>query len=225
MAIEDALRALRDNWVDVLAQLDPDQQRQLRILAGRLGGPGHLQAANALCDLLVEGLPPDHAVRRALSQGYLFQAAPMDWAQFRADLVPLDLASAAGTPATGAGSAAEPDRGTVLAQVIARLLRAPALTEAEVRSRGADPGDPDLIRLSRPDGGVQWPEFQFAPGVGALPVVRAVNDVLDAAHDPVGAADWWLSRNVWLDGQPSTLIGVVPDDHLVSAARVLSAEA
>jgi hypothetical protein len=51
-----------------------------------------------------------------------------------------------------------------------------------------------------------------------------VNDLLDVANDPVGAADWWLSRNAWLDGQPSQLIGVVPDDHLLRAARALSQE-
>ena len=228
MAIEDALRALRDNWADVTARLGPDRQRQLRDLTGRLGGPDHLRAVNAIGDLLIEGLPPDHPVRRALSRGYLFQASPIDWAQFRADLVPLDLAAAAGTPeaavAHDAAGGTEPDGGTVLAQVIARLLRAPALTETEVLGRGADPGDPALIRLIRPDGGAQWPRFQFAPGAGPLPVVRAVNDALDAAHDPVGAADWWLSRNAWLDGQPSTLIGVVPDDRLVSAARAMSTE-
>ena len=55
-------------------------------------------------------------------------------------------------------------------------------------------------------------------------MVRAVNDLLDAAGDPVGAADWWLSRNAWLGGQPSLLIGRVPDDYLVRAARALSAE-
>ena len=90
--------------------------------------------------------------------------------------------------------------------------------------RGADPADPGLIRLDRPGGGGQWPEFQFAAEGGLLPVVRAVNQLLHAASDPVGAADWWLSRNAWLDGQPSLLIGEVPDDYLVRAARAVGAE-
>ena len=105
----------------------------------------------------------------------------------------------------------------ILRSVAGRLLRAPALSEDQVRQRGADPADPGLIRLDRPDGGQQWPEFQFAPGRGPWPVVREVNQLLEAAAYPLGAADWWLSRNGWLDGQPSQLIGTIPDDHLVRA--------
>lgn len=108
--------------------------------------------------------------------------------------------------------------------VSAGLLRAPALTEEEVRRRGADPGDPGLIGLERADGARQWPAFQFAPDGGAVPVVREVNQLLDAAANPLGAADWWLSRNSWLGDQPSQLLGRVPDDYLVRAARAVGSE-
>jgi len=215
MAVEDAIRALRDHWDDVVSRLDEQRRQELRGLVADLGGPGHQRAVARLADLLVEELPPDHPVRRALAQGYLLAPpATPDWTELRASLEAL-----AWRPEEGAG-VGEP----VLAAVLDRLLRVPALTEDEVRRRGADPADPDLIRLDRRDGGRQWPEFQFAPGAGPLAVVRVVNGLLDAAGDPVGAADWWLSRNAWLDGQPSLLIGVAPDDHLVRAARALSAE-
>lgn len=215
MAAEDAIRALRDHWADVVSRLDAQRSQELRDLVVGLGGPEHERALADLADLLVEELPPDHPVRRALARGYLFAPpATPDWAELRVSLEAL-----AWKPEDGAGAG-----GPVLAAVLGRLLRAPALTEDEVRRRGADPADPDLIRLDRGDGGRQWPEFQFAPGDGPLPVVRIVNDLLDAAGDPVGAADWWLSRNAWLNGQPSLLIGVVPDDYLVRAARALSAE-
>jgi hypothetical protein len=215
MAVEDAIRALRDHWDDVVSRLDAKRRQGLRDLVAELGGPRHQQALAELADLLVEELPADHPVRRALAQGYLFAPpAALDWTELRLSL------EALAWPPGDVAEAGEP----VLAAVLDRLLRAPALTEDDVRRRGADPADPRLIRLDRRDGGRQWPEFQFAPGEGPLAVVRTVNDLLDAAGDPVGAADWWLSRNAWLDGQPSLLIGVVPDDHLVRAARALRAE-
>jgi hypothetical protein len=214
MAVEDAIRALRDHWDDVISRLGVPRRQELRDLVGELGGPDHKRAVTGIADLLVEELPPDHPVRRALAQGYLFAPTVTDWTELRVSLEAL-----AWLPEGGADVG-----GPVLSAVVDQLLRAPALTEDEVRRRGVDPADPDLIRLDRRDGGRQWPEFQFTPGDGPLPVVRIVNDLLDAANDPVGAADWWLSRNAWLDGQPSMLIGVVPDDHLVRAARVLSAE-
>jgi hypothetical protein len=215
MAVEDAIRALRDHWDDVVSRLDAKRRQGLRDLVAELGGPRHQQVVAELADLLVEELPADHPVRRALAQGYLLAPpAALDWTELR-----VSLAALAWQPGDLA-EAGEP----VLAAVLDRLLGAPALTEDDVRRRGADPADPQLIRLDRRDGGRQWPEFQFAPGDGPLAVVRTVNDLLDAAGDPVGAADWWLSRNGWLNGQPSQLIGVVPDDHLVRAARLLRAE-
>lgn len=215
MAIEDALRALRDHWDDVVARLGARRAQKLRELAGELGGPGHKAAVTRMADLLVEDLPPDHPVRRALAEGYLLAPSVVDWADLQVSLSALPLRLPEAAPG---------GYGPVMAGVLARLLSAPALSEHEVRRRGADPADPGLIRLDRPDGSGQWPAFQFQPEDGLLPVVRAVNDLLGAHSDPVGAADWWLSRNAWLNGQPSSLIGIVPDDHLVRAARALSAE-
>jgi hypothetical protein len=112
----------------------------------------------------------------------------------------------------------------ILSSVVDRLLAMPALTADQVRQRGGDPGDPFLIRLEQRGGSQQWPEFQFAAGGGPLAVVRAINRLLGAAADPVGTADWWLSRNGWLDAQPSLLIGAVADDVLVQAARAIRSE-
>jgi hypothetical protein len=215
MAVEDAIRALRDHWDDVVARLAAPQRRQLRDLVRELGGPGHKRAVTGIADLVAEELPPDHPVRRALARGYLLEPAVADWTELRISLDAL----AGRLPDIRAGAS-----GPLLADVVDRLLRAPALTEDELRRRGVDPADPDLIRLDRPDGGRQWPEFQFTPADGPPPVVCIVNELLGAANDPVGAADWWLSRNAWLGGQPSMLIGVVPDDHLIRAARALGAE-
>src|SRR6266567_8707806 len=130
MAVEEAIRALRDHWDDVVARLEVSRRRELRDLVGELGGPGHEHAVTGIADLLVEELPPDHPVRRALAQGYLFAPAAANWTELRISLETLAWSLAEGR--AGAG-------GAVLAQVVSRLLRAPALDEDEVRRRGADP--------------------------------------------------------------------------------------
>lgn len=209
MAVEHALRELSEHWDDVMSRLDEPERERLRAAIDGLGGPGHDDAANGLADLLTEELPRDHPVRRALSSGNLFHRATADWTALKLNL--RDVV----TPGY---------HDPILADVLARLLRDPALTEDEVRLRGADPADPALIRLTRPEGGRRWPAFQFTPGGGPLPVVRTVNEVLGAERDPVGAADWWLGRNTWLNGQPSKLIGAIPDDYLVRAARAEGGE-
>jgi hypothetical protein len=213
MAIEDALAALPVHWDDVSGRLGAAKTEELRDLVGQLEGPARKRAMARIADLLVEGLPPGHPVRRALVEGYLFTSATLDLAALTETL----RGGASEPPVSG--PAAE-----IVRDVTSRLLRAPALSADEVRQRGGDPADPGLIRLDRADGGQQWPAFQFAPGGGPLAVVRRVNQLLDAAGYPLGAADWWLSRNGWLGEPPSLLIGTVPDDQLVRAAQAIRSE-
>jgi hypothetical protein len=231
MAVEDAIAALAGHWDDVMARLGPERAGEVRDLVGRLGGPGHDDAVSAITDILIDGLPSAHAVRRALAAGDVFQAPVADWPAITALL--RDRAARATPPApppsgddgTDGTDGEPPTAAEILRAVTGRLLAAPALTEQEVRRRGGDPADPGLIRLERPDGGWQWPDFQFAPGNGPLPVVRAINDLLGAASDPIGVAGWWLTRNGWLGGRPCLLLGTVPDDVLLSAARAVGSEA
>jgi hypothetical protein len=220
VAVEDAIAALLQHFDDVIAQLTPRAAGELRRLAGELGGSGRREAADQIADILAEGLPARHPVRRALVERDMSTPAVLDW-----EMVAAELFERAGL--SGRGSVAGddvPSVAEILRVVTERLLAAPALSEQQVRGHGGDPADPGLIRLTRPDGGQQWPAFQFAPGNGPLTVVRAINLLLDAAGDPVGVADWWLSRNGWLDGRPSDLLGRVPDDALLSAARVVGSE-
>ena len=214
MAIEDALAALPEHWDDVSGRLGAAKTEELRGLADQLEGPARKRAMARIAALLVEGLPPEHPVRRALVEGYLFTPATLDLAALTETMRGL-----AAEPVAG-----EHPGGQIVADVTGRLLRAPALSADEVRRRGGDPADPGLIRLDRADGGQQWPAFQFAPGGGPLAVVRQVNQLLDAARYPLGAADWWLSRNGWLGEPPSLLIGTVPDDQLVRAAQAIRSE-
>jgi hypothetical protein len=217
MAIEDALVALREHWDDVMSHLDEAQGERLRALIANLGGPDHVTAVTHLADLLVEGLPPRHTVRKALTEGYLLVSPDID-------VVAISLELRGKAVMVSVSDVGPRSPGWILRSVVERLLRSPALTAEEVRRRDTDPADPSLIRLDRDDGDSRWPDFQFSPAGGPLPVVRTVNQVLGAAADPVGAADWWLSKNAWLDAQPSRLIGQVPDDVLIQAARAVRSE-
>jgi hypothetical protein len=214
VAIEDAIAALPGYLDDVLERLGPAKAEELSGLLEGINGPDHLRVISDIADLVVEGLPPEHPVRRALLEGDLYAAATLDWSAVTAL-----LRRKAAQP-----KAAQPKADPILREVTERLLNAPALTEAELRRRGADPADPCLIRLDRPDGGRQWPSFQFAPDAGPWPVVREVNRELDAAAYPLGAADWWLSRNGWLGEPPCRLIGQIPDEQLMRAARAIQSE-
>jgi hypothetical protein len=233
MTTEDAMASLTEHWDDVISRLDAARGQELRNLIAEVGGTGHTGVVIRITQLLVKELPPDHPVRRALSKGYLFSGAQAGWPALRQDLLAV-AGVAAQTPAAGADNGDDdyPGPGTggeetpegILAEVTDRLLSAPALTEDEVRMRGADPADPGLIRLDRREGGGQWPRFQFAGDGGPPPIVRTVNTMLGAETDPLGVADWWLGVNAWLDGRPSDLIGDVPDELLLRAARAVTEE-
>ena len=112
--------------------------------------------------------------------------------------------------------------GPVLGQVRERLLAAPALDCGTVRGHGGDPYHPRLIRLLGRGGAIRLPRFQFSRGADPWPAVLEVNGVLDAAGDPWGAADWWLSPNAWLGDVPERLLGAGRDGRLTAAAEYLA---
>jgi hypothetical protein len=99
------------------------------------------------------------------------------------------------------------------------LLAENSFSETELRERGQDPADPDLIQLDREDGIRQWPAFQFDHTGKPLELVRMINRILGIQDDPWGVADWWLGGNVWLRGVPAELIGQVDDQDLIDAAQ------
>lgn len=60
--------------------------------------------------------------------------------------------------------------------------------------------------------GYLYPEFQFDPGRSDVyAVVRAVNELLDAAGDPWGVASWWFSSHAGLGARPADLVGTGPE--------------
>ena len=220
MAIEDALVALRQLMLDVAARLSAEQLRQLQILIYELDGADQEEAKAQIADLLEQTLPGEHPVIQALFEGDLSESTTLDWPQVTDELrQAVEAALAVPVP----DAEARPGE-AILRRVADRVLQATALTADEVRAQGGDPDDPALIKLVPPGGRPQWPAFQFDPDGGPRPVIRAVNNLLDASADPVAAADWWLSRNSWLGDRPSSLIGRVPDEHLVRAARAVGSE-
>ena len=217
MAIEDAIWALQEHMADVVGLLDAGSREELGRMLDELDGPGRPRAMAQIAELLVECLPREHPVRRALVGGTLLAPGVLDWhGETRAFR---DLSADAGPRIDD-----RPPGGQILRDVAARLLGAAALSAEELRGLGLDPDDPDLIRLARADGSYQWPAFQFEPRRSVPDVVRGINRLLGARADPLGVADWWLSRNGWLGDAPYRLVGQIPDDLLRQAAQAVAAE-
>jgi hypothetical protein len=98
------------------------------------------------------------------------------------------------------------------------LLSMPGRDLAEIAAH-ADPWGDDLIRLHAPDGSVRLPSFQFDEHDAPIPVVQKINTMFRSDRDPWGAACWWLGSSLWFPKAPAAMIGEVPDERLVSAAR------
>jgi hypothetical protein len=116
---------------------------------------------------------------------------------------------------TGSAASADPFEAAVN-----RLLAAPSVDAAQLLSDfHQDPGQRNLVRLSRADGTVQLPSFQFDSAGRPLALVLAVNEILDADRDPWGVADWWLGSHRRLPGTPAGCLGRIEDERLLEAAR------
>jgi len=103
-----------------------------------------------------------------------FTTTVMDWALVADLLVRQLVPRAQATPGEALGPAEQ------------RLLEAPAYSAAEVRYRGEDPDQPQLIRLVREDSGVQLPAFQCDASGRAIPVVLAANPTTGRRRGPLG---------------------------------------
>jgi hypothetical protein len=216
-----SVRALAQYWGEISSRLSADTVRLVISLAGQLeraSAKDALQAIQEIGRVLDQVLPrDDHPVRRALDASEPRSATfTQDWRELASQL----LTEAESSDLTGA-TAPAPSAAEVTFWTGRWLLGQAAFDEDDLRDRGQLPDDRDLIRLDREDGGEQWPAFQFGPGGAALALVRTVNRLLDAGEDPWGVADWWLGHNQWLDGVPARLIGQIPDDLLIAAARAV----
>lgn len=205
----------------IRAELGDERYRllltRLRALADTPPGDSRaVRRAFQAVRICLDPLPFDHPITKALDSVRLVATVP--------DSHPVVLRTRDLLARIAAAPPPPPDTAAVIAAVERRLLRAPALSAAEVRARypGSAP-PPELIRFADPELGDRYPEFQFRPGGGApYEVVLEVNRVLLADADPWGAADWWLSGNTWLGGgPPAALLGARSDRELVGAAAAL----
>lgn len=219
MGYQRTFQILHDYWDDVLRSLSSDTRRYLVDLIGRLEQARTEVMADLAdeIDLILDcALPHDgHPARLALEIAKFGGVSlAREWPELSAALV----SRASGTDLTP-NLPASP--GEVTFWVGQWLLGEAALTEEELLGRGQSPDDPDLIRLERDDGTEQWPAFQFGPDGAVLPVVKAVNRLLEADEDPWGAADWWLGHNQWLEAVPARLIGQISESRLLAAAHAV----
>jgi hypothetical protein len=231
--LADVIEIIAAQWDDVLRYLSADDRKRLialvqEFLAGA-GEAARYDAAQEIVDTVAPALPADHPVRRAIaSEGTKYAVGQLDWSPAVQTLwTRLETAGpgpfAAGQPGAGPElSQAEPH--DIAGEVPERILAAPAVTETQLRDRGVDPNAPGLIRLSRPDGDVRLPAFQFDPGGHPYAVVMRINLLLDADDDPWGVADWWLGPNGWIGAVPAESIGRIDDTLLVAAAQAVYAE-
>lgn len=230
MGLRHAMRTLGDEWDDIRNRLPGNEFVRLSELVSELVAEGvpatSVEIAEEIAELLGALLDEEHPFRRALAapESRFVHGTGQGGATDLGDwLRPVDLLRqhvARSDPDAQPPPTAE----TVMGRATGRLLAASALSEAELRARGQDPGDADLIRLDRADGTGQWPAFQFGPDGAPLDLVRTINQILGVADDPWGVADWWLGPNSWLPSAPAQLIGRVDAQELIDAARAERSE-
>lgn len=223
------LREIARYWEEIQSLADEEQRERLREFVTGAAEDDPEEALAGLTDELIDLLPPDHPVMRLLRTRTLYSggstAAATDLAGELRRLSMLVLpGDQVAWPGTGeyaeiSGETAADDEFDRAIQ--ARLLSLPSVTMSAVRQAGADPDETGVIRLTRPDRSVQLPAFQFAGNGRPWPVVREINERLDAAGDPWGVTCWWVDPHARLEAAPADLLGQDKDDLLTQAASFI----
>lgn len=222
MSKEDAIARLRGHLGELPELLGGDLDQLTELLTELADRQNVVDAWLELVTLVLGRVPARHPIHEQFVSAAHRGVATLDqqqdsaeWARVaeeaRAILAQLDPVPADPDPT--------PEE--ILAAVRDRLLKVPARTPQELRSRGVDPAAAGLIRLSAPDGSTRLPAFQFTAAGPPFPVVLEINRLLDAERDRWAVADWWLSENVRLGTAPAELVGQSADERLIAAARAL----
>lgn len=219
MGLRRALTVLAEQWDDIRGRLSPQEFAELSSLVDEFTREGDRavseEIAEEIADLLRTRLPYSHPFIETLSEP-VKRWAPA--AARRAEELAAWFRLADPLRARLLG-APESITDEVERAAMGSLLAVPALHADELTANGQDPTDPGLIRLEEADGSPRWPAFQFAGDGSPLPIVRSVNRILGASDDPFGVAGWWLGDNGLLGDAPARLIGRLPDERLMAAAR------
>ncbi|WP_030824420.1 hypothetical protein [Streptomyces hygroscopicus] len=222
MTTDDLLELLRWHLPEIRASLSPEQFARFQGSVHRLRAAGDdtraVRGALREVRLALRSLPRENELRRKLDQFRSGGAAPpavLPDTDRLAELI--RLLESVDWPTLAPASAA------IARAVRQRLLTAPARGPEQLTgAAAADPAGAGLIRLSDPERGDRYPDFQFDPDTGEpRPVVQRINRMLLSDQDPWGAADWWLGGNTWLRAAPAALVGQVPDTRLTEAAAAL----
>ncbi|WP_262701147.1 MULTISPECIES: hypothetical protein [Streptomyces] len=222
MTTDDLLELLRRHLPEIRASLTAAQFGGFQDSVLRLRAAGDdaraVRGAVRQVRLALLPLPREMELRRRLDQFRSGGAAPsavLPDADRLAELI--RLLDSVDWPTL------DPESAEIARAVRQRLLTAPARGPEQLTGTAAeDPTGAGLIRLSDPERGDRYPEFQFDPDTGEpRPVVQRINRMLLSDQDPWGAADWWLGGNTWLRDAPAALVGRVPDARLTEAAAAL----
>ncbi len=204
MTFMDAVAVLSSRWRAMSEELDEPARQRLDALTARhrrVNDRDVSRAWHEIVEFALNHLPAASGIRR-------------------------DLLTALEVPRRGAGQdtlAPLPGSAlTALPSIEDWIGAAKAYSPAHVQRMGADPEQPGLIRIPRPDGRPALPAFQFTRAGEPNPVVLRINRLLGADDDPWGVADWWLCPNVWLGATPAHVLDTVDDDVLVAAAAVVT---
>lgn len=221
------LRAVAEHWADIMACASKEQRGRLRALVSGAAEPDPAEARAALADELLDVLPPGHPVIRVLRTGVMTGTgtrvtSAAELADSFARLSRLVMPggdSAWIPPARNGRDGRDKPPDDFGRRVQARLLGLPSLSADSV-----DASDGPLIRLPRPDGTWQMPAFQFAEAAVPRPIVREINELLDAEGDPWGVTCWWVDPHERLNAAPADLLGTGQDDLLRRAAMAIGEE-
>ncbi|MEV6975908.1 hypothetical protein [Kitasatospora sp. NPDC093806] len=219
MALADLLGILWEQWDEVQQYLDEPTRARIQELLDAPGADPE-RTARRIARLVNTAVPEGHPIRAALDDSVRYSRGSA-----AARISPDDLARRMRALVVPAAVQASDPPVTPPADADDWLLDADHVTAADYRADGHDPADPDLIRLTDRQGTVRLPSFQFDGASGRpLPLVVAVNRLLDADDDPWGVADWWLGANAWLNAVPARLLGTPGERSLLAAARAEIAE-
>jgi hypothetical protein len=212
MSTHKAIIALAQHWSGVVDALNTAGRAALaEILAEARAASDRRILKLRLVSLLIDALPVDHPVRRAAADDDTdLSTAVAEAASDEALAYLIGVLADLERRVFSNREAAEPEPAATVAQILAearrRLLATPCLTREALVARGADPTEPNVIRLLAADGTDRFPTFQFLASGATRPVVGRVNEILGAATDPWGVADWWLSAHSGLGRRPAELL-------------------